>query len=212
MGLMKGPRGKRHRSRPSESNETRPKSPKKAYTLLPSVTGVGDAGPLARCVTSDRGRGTSRFHSKSPLDRSRQITHSRSPSTADRKMRSRVRMGEDWPGPIAARQTRFRWGPNRTGKGDVSTTPVLFHPRNWDHSAVATGGTRWPRHRSSTTPTLRLQVRPGSQPSRLPANPARPAHPEPLSLSNPVTILNPKKSFILFLTLTFLKLAPIDWT
>ena len=212
MGLTKGPRGKRQRSRPSESNEIRPKSPKKAYTLLPSVTGVGEAGPLARCITSDRGRGTSFFHSKSPLDRSRQITHSRFPSRDDRKMRFRVRTGEDWPGPVEARQTRFRWGPNRTGKGDVSTTPVLFLPRNWDHSAAATRGTRCPRHRSNATQTARLKARPRRPPNRLPAKTERPLHPKPASLSSPVTNLNPKKSFILTLTLTSLRLAPNDWT
>ena len=54
------------------------------------------------------------------------------------------------PGSEWVKTGRDRWkratpgfgrGPNLTGKGEVSTTPVLFHPRNWDHSAAAAAGT-----------------------------------------------------------------------
>jgi len=57
---------------------------------VPSVTGVGPAGPLRESSFSVLVRGASRSHTIRPVPRSRQIVTSFSPRAAVTKMRSRV--------------------------------------------------------------------------------------------------------------------------
>ena len=95
--LLNGPSGTRHRSCPSTSYESRPKSAKNTYTFTPSVAGVGPAGPLRVSSFSTRGRGASCSHRIRPLRRSRPMVTRRSLRVPVRKIRSRVSAGEECP-------------------------------------------------------------------------------------------------------------------
>jgi len=53
---LKGPSGILHRSFPSGPNEIKPKSVKKTKTFLPSLVGLGEAGPFAWCRINWRAR------------------------------------------------------------------------------------------------------------------------------------------------------------
>src|SRR6185503_4830103 len=114
-----------------------PKSWKKTYTFVPSVTGLGDAGPFTFCKRPACARGASFCQRIFPVCRSREITNSFSLSCAVTKIRSCVNTGDEWPGGSGVFQTTFLFGPNSEGKPLVSETPVPFGPRNCDHSSLA---------------------------------------------------------------------------
>src|ERR1041385_4265023 len=114
-----------------------PKSWKNTYTLVPSVTGLGDAGPLTFCKRPSCARGTSRCQRIFPVCRSRQMTNSFSFVCAVTKMRLLVNTGDECPAGNSVFQTTFLVGPNSVGKPFVSETPVPFGPRNCDHSSDA---------------------------------------------------------------------------
>src|SRR5689334_12372006 len=114
----------------------RPKSPKKTYTLAPSVTGDGDAGPLVGSKDSSRSRGASRRHSTLPLARSRQIVSNVLPSNAVTKIWPVVKTGEECPGGRAVLQTIFFCRPKCSGRPLEGETPEPFGPRNCVQSAA----------------------------------------------------------------------------
>src|SRR3954464_13534592 len=132
--MLNGPNGNRQRSLPSVLKAIRPKSWKNAETLVPSVTGDGDAGPLTFSMRPVCRRGTSWRHSSLPVARTSESTMSASPCTPVMKICGAVRAGDDSPAGTLAFQTTFLSGPNSAGNPVLVDMPVPFGPRKRVHS------------------------------------------------------------------------------
>src|SRR4051812_24068729 len=132
--MLNGPSGIRHSSLPSPLNAIKPKSWKNANTLVPSVTGDGDAGPLTFSRRPLVLRGTSQRHCSFPVARSSARTTSFSPSMPVMKICVRVRTGEECPAGVAVFHTTFFAGPKFDGSPLTLAIPVPFGPRNRDQS------------------------------------------------------------------------------
>src|SRR5688572_24460612 len=134
--MLNGPSGSRHRSLPLPSYDSNPTSLKKPYRCVPSVTGLGDAGPFTYCRRPFCERGASFCQRIFPVLRSRQITSNWSLACAVTKIRSAVKTGDECPGGSAVFQRTFLLGPKVSGMPVVVDTPLPFGPRNWDQSSA----------------------------------------------------------------------------